>query len=108
MTKLLVSMLHKALMFLWAKHHPHSSIHPHLKKEISFPLFENHLALCTTQPCSLGVNPIEISFVYKYVMIGASSCKSKAPSHFDSISTSQESPILISICILKTPQQGTL
>ncbi len=82
-------------------------LHPSIyawKRKLHFHL--NHLALCTTQPCPLGVNPIESSFVCKYVMIGASSCKSKAPSPFDSIFTLKESPIFMSICILKAPQQG--
>ncbi len=85
MAPLLVTMSHKTFMLLWVKHHLHSSIYPNRKNELPSNL--NCLDLCTTQSCSLNVNPIKVSHVYKYVMIGASSCISRASSLFDSMST---------------------
>ncbi len=95
MAPLLVSMSHKTFMLLWVKHHLHSSIYPNRKKELPSDL--NCLDLCTTQSCSLNVIPIKISHVYKYVMIGASSCISRASSLFDSMSTPWQLMVFMSI-----------
>lgn len=95
MAPLLVNMSHKTFMLLWVKHQLHSSIYPNCKNELPFNL--NYLDLCTTQSCSLNVNPIKISNAYKYVMIGASSCISKVLSLFDSISTPWQPMVFMSI-----------
>ncbi len=70
------------------------SLHTY-KREL--PSYQNLLALCTTQSCSLGVNPTKTSPIYMYVMICASSYMSKAPSSSSSMSTSCElsTPMLV-------------